>query len=107
MVAAEQRKRASLHQTSVVDKPLSMLIISVLLLASTPRVQSQSMTAQCLVFSHPDAAKRFTPSTVVDVTKARFPSKRNRLRCVRCVWVETGLNASACFGKLPLAGCSQ
>ena len=21
---------------------------------------------------------------------ARFPSKRNRLRCVRCVWMETG-----------------
>jgi len=35
---------------------------------------------------------------------ARFPSKRNRLRCVRCVrcvWMETGLNASACVG------CSQ
>ena len=25
-------------------------------------------------------------------SKARFPSKRNRLRCVRCVWMETGLN---------------
>jgi len=23
--------------------------------------------------------------------QARFPSKRNRLRCVRCVWMETGL----------------
>ena len=31
--------------------------------------------------------------------QARFPSKRNRLRCVRCVWMETGLNASACVGK--------
>jgi len=26
------------------------------------------------------------------VTEARFPSKRNRLRCVRCVWMETGLD---------------
>jgi len=32
-------------------------------------------------------------------SKARFPSKRNRLRCVRCVWIETGLNASACVGN--------
>ena len=30
------------------------------------------------------------------------PSKRNRLRCVRCVWMETGLNASACVGKQPI-----
>ena len=30
------------------------------------------------------------------VSSPRFPSKRNRLRCVRCVWMETGLNASAC-----------
>jgi len=29
-------------------------------------------------------------------------SKRNRLRCVRCVWMETGLNASACVGKQPI-----
>ena len=34
--------------------------------------------------------------------QARFPSKRNRLRCVRCVWMETGLNASACVGKQPI-----
>jgi len=33
---------------------------------------------------------------------ARFQSKRNRLRCVRCVWMETGLNASACVGKRPI-----
>jgi len=25
--------------------------------------------------------------------EARFPSKRNRLRCVRCVWMETGLES--------------
>ena len=34
--------------------------------------------------------------------KARFPSKRNRLRCVRCVryvWMETRLNSSACVWK--------
>ena len=39
------------------------------------------------------------------VGEARFPSKRNRLRCVRCVrcvWMETGLNASACVGKQPI-----
>ena len=36
------------------------------------------------------------------VSKARFPFKRNRLRCVRCVWMETGLNASACVGKQPI-----
>ena len=35
-------------------------------------------------------------------SEARFPSKRNRLRCVRCVWMETGLNASACVGKQPI-----
>ena len=38
-------------------------------------------------------------------TQARFPYKRNRLRCVRCVrcvWMETGLNASACVGKQPI-----
>ena len=29
-------------------------------------------------------------------------AKRNRLRCVRCVWMETGLNASACVGKQPI-----
>jgi len=37
--------------------------------------------------------------------QARFPSKRNRLRCVRCVrcvWMETGLNASACVDKQPI-----
>ena len=34
--------------------------------------------------------------------KAPFPSKRNRLRCVRCVWMETGLNASPCVGKQPV-----
>jgi len=37
----------SLYETSVVDKLLLMLFISVLLLASTPCVQSQSMTSQC------------------------------------------------------------
>ena len=26
--------------------------------------------------------------------KAQFPSKRNRLRCVRCVWMETGLKGT-------------
>ena len=31
--------------------------------------------------------------------KARFPSKRNRLRSV---WMETGLNVSACVGKQPI-----
>jgi len=35
-----------------------------------------------------------THSVVVSYRdKAWFPSKRNRLRCVRCVWMETGLNA--------------
>jgi len=36
-------------------------------------------------------------SPVSDNAKARFPSKRNRLRCVRCVrcvWMKTGLNES-------------
>ena len=37
-----------------------------------------------------------------DVPEARFPSKRNRLRFVRCVWMETGLNANACVGKQPI-----
>jgi len=39
------------------------------------------------------------------LTQARFPSKRNRLRwvrCVRCVWMETWLNASTCVGKQPI-----
>jgi len=35
-------------------------------------------------------------------TKARFPPKGNRLRCVRCVWMETRLNESACVGKQPV-----
>ena len=39
--------------------------------------------------------------------KARFPSKRNRLRCVRCVWMETALNASACVGKQPIMVASS
>jgi len=42
--------------------------------------------------------------------KAWFPSKRNRLCCVRCVryvWMETGLNASACVGKQPIGCCLQ
>jgi len=42
-----------------------------------------------------------TPAGYV-VAEARFPSKRNRLRCVRCVWMETGLNTSACVGKQPI-----
>ena len=29
-------------------------------------------------------------ATVKSNLKSRFPSKRNRLRCVRCVWMETG-----------------
>jgi len=40
----------------------------------------------------------FVPSEEWE-NKARFPFKRNRLRCVRCV---TARNASACVGKQPI-----
>jgi len=46
---------------------------------------------------------RETDKTDYNNPEARFPSKRNRLRCVCCVWMETGLNASAnCIGKQPI-----
>ena len=46
---------------------------------------------------------RYTLYIRICVSQARFPSKRNRLRCVlRCVWMETGLNTSACVGKQPI-----
>jgi len=35
---------------------------------------------------------RSSSTNKTPMSKARFPSKRNRLRCVRCVWMETGLN---------------
>jgi len=31
------------------------------------------------------------------INQARFPSKRNRLRSVRCVWMETGLQTKGTF----------
>jgi len=46
-MAVNYRRPALLCQTSFVYKLLSMLIVSLLVLASTPRVYSQSMIAQC------------------------------------------------------------
>jgi len=46
-MSVDHTKPTSLYQTSVVDKLLLVLFISVLLLASTPCVQSQSMTLHC------------------------------------------------------------
>ena len=43
-MSVHHTRPTSLYQTSVVDKLLLMLFISVLLLASTPCAQSQSMT---------------------------------------------------------------
>ena len=53
-------------------------------------------------------ARRFDPiklgrfQKMFLLSQARFPSKRNRLHCVRCVLMETGLTASACVGKQPI-----
>jgi len=41
------------------------------------------------LFWHP-ASSMYVNAHIV--TEARFPSKCNRLRCVRCVWMETGLD---------------
>jgi len=47
----------------------------------------------------PKNNKTYGTLSLSNTAQARFPSKRNRLRCVRCVWMETGLNACACVGK--------
>jgi len=44
----------------------------------------------------------YVPVLIINEATALFPSKRNRLRCVRCVWMETGQNASDCVGKQPI-----
>jgi len=47
IVTVNHTRPALMYQTSVVDKLLSMLLISVLLLALTTSVHSQGMTTPC------------------------------------------------------------
>ena len=57
---------------------------SLVIVVSAILVLSRGMT-DIHTDAQADANERFTPATVVGLSKARFPFKRNRLRCVRCV----------------------
>ena len=69
-MAVDYRRPALLCQTSVVDKLLSTLLVSLLLVASTPRVHSQSMITQC--FKH----RQFTVRIIVGAAFSRHCSRQ-------------------------------
>ena len=63
-MSVDHTRRTSLYETSVVDKLLLMLFISVLLLASTPCVLSQSMNSRCIERFYPCLCTLFKQKSI-------------------------------------------